>query len=331
MARMDMEENSGLIKIGFCGAGMVSEMHAAALARSADAQLIGIYDANEAVSASRAAMWSCRAYASLRDMLSDDELDAVFVLSPTALHVEHASAALEAGRHVFVEKPVATSPQQIQDLLRVASRTDLICMPGHNYSYIPEFQRMRRLVARNQLGEIRLVAVFFSIAHPEEVAEHYDGVLRLVIPHHAYLVHALLGMPAAVTAGVTEPAWKRLQREDQAWLVLEYPPRAIAILYASLAADDDSSDPWSFVVKAIGATGSASLTWRNGTFTNTLGSMTRGWAAYEEAYDRELAAFVSAIRGHPEHIESTLNDAADVESILSGAEQAISSGSRVSL
>src|SRR5207245_1716004 len=132
-----------------------------------------------------------------------------------------------------------------------------------------------------------------------------------------------LGTPTAVTAGVTEPAWESLDREDQAWLVFEYPPRTIAMLYASLAADDDSADPWSFVIKVIGSRGSASVSWRSGVFVNTIGSMARGYAAYEEAYDRELAAFVAAAHGHPERIESTLEDATQVEAILGAAETSI--------
>lgn len=64
------------------------------------------------------------------------------------------------------------------------------------------------------LGTPRLAAIVFAIAHPEEIARHYDGVTWLVMPHHAYLIHRLFGMPASVTAGTTTPAWTGLDRED---------------------------------------------------------------------------------------------------------------------
>ncbi len=84
---------------------------------------------------------------------------------------------------------------EITQLIGLADRQGRVCVPGHNYAYIPEFARIRRLVRDGSLGVLRLAAVVFAIAHPEEVARHYDGVTWLVMPHHAYLMHGMLGMP----------------------------------------------------------------------------------------------------------------------------------------
>jgi predicted dehydrogenase len=314
---------SDVVRIAFAGCGMVSELHAAAIGRSSRAALAGVFDPLSELAESRAQAWSCVSYASLQELLSDDAVDAVFVLTPTRTHVDVAIRALEAGKHVLVEKPVARDRDELQRLIDVAGKAATVCMPGHNYAYIPEIRRLRRLVREGHLGEIRFASVIFAIAHAEEVAAHYDGVLRLVMPHHAYLIHGVLGLPQSVYAGETESGWATLDRGDQCWMVLEYAPRATAFLFTTLAVDDDSADPWSFVVKVLGTGGSASATWRTGVFHRDIGSMSTAYAAYEEAYELELDAFCSSVGGDSGAIASPLRDAIAVEEILSAAEESI--------
>jgi predicted dehydrogenase len=130
-------------------------------------------------------------------------------------------------------------------------------------------------------------------------------------------------MPASVTAGTTSPAWLQLRREDQAWFVLDYPPHTTAMLFTTLGADDDSADPWTFVVKAIGSSGSASASWRAAVMRRAIGSMSLGWVPYEEAYERELEAFAAAVAGDADRIASPLADAVAVARIVGAAEQSI--------
>jgi predicted dehydrogenase len=311
------------LRIAFAGAGMVAELHAAAIRRSPLAQLVGVYDPDRQLAARRSDEWSCLAYPTFESVLASSDIDAVFVLSPSQYHVQQARAVLLSDKHVLVEKPVSRKPAEIARLIALATRQERVCIPGHNYAYIPEYQRIRRLVHDGSLGILRLAAIFFAVAHSEEVASHYDGVNWLVMPHHAYLVHGLLGSPASVTAGVTEPAWRHIQREDQAWYVLDYPPHGTAMLFATLGADDDSADPWSFVVKAIGSGGSASATWRAGVVRRAIGSMGIGWAPYEEAYEAQLAAFIAAIGGDDSRIASPMSDAIAVAKIVRTAEASV--------
>jgi predicted dehydrogenase len=310
---------SDVVRIAFCGAGMVADLHAAAIARSETAHLLGVFDPVATLAERRADEWSCRNFATFEAMLACAEVDAVFVLSPTEHHVAQAEAALAAGKHVLVEKPVSTSADEAMRLADAARRCRRICMPGHNYAYMPEYRRMRRLAREGSLGTLRFAAVMFAVAHTEEVASHYDGVTWLVLPHHAYLVHGLLGMPASVTAGTTQPAWERLEREDQAWCVLDYPPHGTAMLFTTLGADDDSADPWTFVVKAVGSGGSASASWRSAVLRRPTGSMSLGWVPYEEAYEHELEAFVRAVGGDESGIASPMEDAAAVARIVGAA------------
>ena len=311
------------VRIAFLGCGMVAEMHALAVERTDVAELTGVFDADPGRARRGAELWGCEAYPSVKELLADTSVEGVFVLTPTATHVELGTVALRAGKHVLIEKPVAASRAELEALVDEAGRARTVCMPGHNYAYVPELARLVRLVRRGSLGEVRLLSIIFAIAHEEHVAARYDGVVRLVMPHHAYLAHRLLGPPSSVQAGVTEPGWQRLERPDQCWLALDYPPRATGLLFASLGVGDDSADPWTFVVKVLGTEGSASATWRTGVWKNAIGSMSTAYAAYEEAYERQLEAFCRAVRGDRSAIVSTLDDAVGAERILAAAEVAI--------
>jgi predicted dehydrogenase len=263
--------------------------------------------------------------------VSSDEVDAVFVLSPTRYHLEHAQAALEAGKHVLVEKPVGRDPQEIRAVAALAAERSLVCMPGHNYAYMPEFRRMVRMVREGRVGEPRLVSVTFALAHAEDVAARYDGVTWLVMPHHVYLTLALLGLPATATGGTTAPMWTHIEQEDQGWIALDYPPHTTALLFATLGADDDASDPWTFAVKVIGTGGSASATWRAAVERDDTGGFSLGWVLYREAYELELAAFLAAVDGDASAVLSTMTDAAAVAEVLAAAEQAIAEKRTISV
>ena len=91
------------------------------------------------------------------DLLADDELDAVVVATPVPTHAEIARAALLAGKHVFVEKPMALDPEDAEVLVELAAERDLTLMPGHLLLYHPGVARLKELVDSGSLGEVLYV------------------------------------------------------------------------------------------------------------------------------------------------------------------------------
>ncbi len=126
-------------------------------------------------------------------LLADPAIGAVLVLSPNHYHVEDALAALQAGKHVLIEKPIAESRKGIATLERAASAAGRLCMPAHNYIYAPSLIRLKRLIAEGRLGELASLWILYNIFHGEEVARRYGGVLREVAVHHAYSLLYLVG------------------------------------------------------------------------------------------------------------------------------------------
>jgi predicted dehydrogenase len=310
------------IGVAMAGAGMVSDLHRQALAETPGLRLVGVHDIDGEVVRRRAADWAVRGYATLDDLLGDPEVDAVYVLTPAPAHVAVACRCLEAGRHVLVEKPVSGDPAEIDALVATACRSERVAMPAHNYAYMPEFRRIAALVRAGELGTVRGVWVNYVLKHPESVAAAYGGILGEVMIHHTYLALALLGPPARIHAGIHPGAWLQHDREDQAWMMWEYPGGSTASLFATFAADDQSTDPWTFMVKVIGTTGSASLSWR-GVVTD---SRRTPWFAfdtpiYQETYPREAEAFRDAITVGAAPV-SRLEDAAMAARIVAAAYEA---------
>ncbi|HEX6761370.1 MAG TPA: Gfo/Idh/MocA family oxidoreductase [Gaiellaceae bacterium] len=95
-----------------------------------------------------------RSTASLDEMLSDDSLDAVVVSTPVPTHFALAKRALEAGKHVLVEKPPAMRSAEMDELVELAASADRVLMPGHLLLYHPGVQKLKELIAAGELGEV---------------------------------------------------------------------------------------------------------------------------------------------------------------------------------
>jgi predicted dehydrogenase len=94
---------------------------------------------------------------SFEELLADKSLDAVVVATPVVTHYELARQALEAGKHVFVEKPMALHAGEAEELCALAEERDLVLMPGHLLLYHPAVNKLKELIDSGELGEIRYV------------------------------------------------------------------------------------------------------------------------------------------------------------------------------
>ncbi len=93
-----------------------------------------------------------------KDLLSDDQVDAVAILLPHHLHYPFAREALQAGKHVLVEKPMVIETEQGQALVSLAQSQGRHIAIGYQRSYLPEYQYVQRMIASGELGTIRFVS-----------------------------------------------------------------------------------------------------------------------------------------------------------------------------
>src|SRR3954449_6932915 len=89
-----------------------------------------------------------------QDLLKDQAIDAVAIATPVHTHYDLAMAALRAGKHVFVEKPLAPTSEQARRLIDEADRRNLVLMVDHTFLYTPAVQKIRQLLVEGALGEI---------------------------------------------------------------------------------------------------------------------------------------------------------------------------------
>jgi predicted dehydrogenase len=107
----------------------------------------------------------CRRYPAVsgttffEEVLADDAVEAVAIATPVSTHFPLASAALRAGKHVFVEKPLAASSAEAAALIELADERGLVLMPGHTFVYSPPVVSIRELIASGELGDVYFVSM----------------------------------------------------------------------------------------------------------------------------------------------------------------------------
>src|SRR3954454_18963224 len=97
---------------------------------------------------------NAQATSSYDDLLADPELEAVVLATPVPTHYALAKHALEAGRHVFVEKPPAMRAAEMEELVALSEERKLILMPGHLLLYRPGVRKLKELVGSGTLGGV---------------------------------------------------------------------------------------------------------------------------------------------------------------------------------
>ena len=151
-----------------------------------------------------------KAYGSYEELLADPGIDAIYNPLPNHLHVPWSIKALEAGKHVLCEKPIALTAAEAQKLLDAArERPQLKVMEAFMYRHHPQWQRARQLVADGKIGELRTIQSFFSYynADPADirnVAEFGGGGLMDIGCYTISLSRFIFGSEPQRVCGIIE-------------------------------------------------------------------------------------------------------------------------------
>ena len=132
------------------------------------------------------------------DLIADPAVDAVAIVTPVAFHFELASAALRAGKHVLVEKPIALTSDEARRLIDEAARRRLVLMVDHTFVYTGAVQKMRELVAGGELGDVHY---YDSVRINLGLFQHDVDVLWDLAVHDLSIMDFILTQqPVAVSA-----------------------------------------------------------------------------------------------------------------------------------
>jgi len=143
------------IRTAIVGTGYIAEFHARAIREARGVQLAATCDANLGRAKAFAGAWNIPlAFDYLPKMLGETRIDCVHILTPPDLHFSLAREALEAGVHVFLEKPMCTSTAEAEELVALAAERGLHLGVSHNFLFSAAFERLRAAVHSKALGPI---------------------------------------------------------------------------------------------------------------------------------------------------------------------------------
>jgi predicted dehydrogenase len=231
------------IRIGLLGCGSIARSaHLPSLARIPGATVTAIADGNPAnLSAAASLAPSARQVDDYAAVLEMPDVDAVVIALPPALHADAALAAIERRKHLYVEKPLATSLADAERVATAWAGSALTGMMGFNYRFNPVVQRARARLTARAVGDVVAVRTVFSTSRRaippwKQRRETGGGVLLDLAVHHIDLVRFLLGADVArVNAEIDSAA----SGEDTAFLQLRLTNGVTVQSMCSLSAVDE--------------------------------------------------------------------------------------------
>jgi predicted dehydrogenase len=178
--------NIGVIGLGHWGPNLARNF-----AALPDAAVTWLCDGNPAaLDRQRPGHPSARTTDSIDDLLADDELDAVVIAAPVPAHAALATKVLEAGKHVFVEKPLGATLAETEKLVELADSSGLTVMVGHLLEYHPAVEKLKSLIDDGELGDVRYV---YSTRLNLGKLRTDENALWSLGPHDVSVALALIG------------------------------------------------------------------------------------------------------------------------------------------
>jgi len=207
------------VRVGLAGYGYWGPNLARNVAAADRCELAVVCDRDDLSRArARSTHPHARLTADWQDLLGDPTVDAVIVALPIAAHHRFALEALRAGKHVLVEKPLATSVGECDELAEEAGRRDLVLMVGHTFEYSEPVRAVGRYLAEGELGELYYVSM--RRANLGIVRSDANAMWNLA-PHDVSILCSWLDAKALrVTA--TGAAWLQDRIEDVVFLTIEF-------------------------------------------------------------------------------------------------------------
>ncbi|MFA5889787.1 MAG: Gfo/Idh/MocA family oxidoreductase [Actinomycetota bacterium] len=161
-----------MIGIGMIGLGLISWFHENAYDQSGEiVKIKATCDLDQERATQRAARWGATAYTDYRELLADPTVDAVDITVPHHLHVEIARAALQAGKHVILEKPLAPTSADAEELIALARASGVTLALAENTRFEGAYLSVARLLEEGALGDIRLVRTFIAGSEVERLSD----------------------------------------------------------------------------------------------------------------------------------------------------------------
>jgi predicted dehydrogenase len=172
---------------------------------------------------------NARTTARFDDLLADDALQAVIVATPVTTHYDLARRALEAGKHVFVEKPPALSGAEADELVTLAEERGLVLLPGHLLLYHPAVAKLKDLIDTGELGDI--LYLYGNRQNLGQIRKDENALWSLGVHDLSVMLHLMGEEPSEVWARGESFIHEGV--EDVAFCYLRFPSGVVAHMHLS--------------------------------------------------------------------------------------------------
>lgn len=156
------------IKVAVFGCGAIAQRrHIPEYAENQHVELVAFADPNLERAQEMVELYGGKAYASYEEILANEEIDAVSVCTPNYLHAPMTIAAANAGKHVLVEKPMACSIEEAEQMIEAAQKNNVYLMVGHNQRLMPPHVKAKEILDSGKLGKVLTFRTSFGHPGPE--------------------------------------------------------------------------------------------------------------------------------------------------------------------
>lgn len=187
------------VRVAVVGAGAWGINHVRTFARAKGAELVLVCDSSEKqLARAKELAPGARLAMGFDAAIAAPDVEAIVLATPAVLHAAQAKAALEAGKHVFVEKPLALHANDAEDVVKTADRVGKIVMVGHLMLYHPVMDRLKSMIAAGELGQI-----YYLYAQRLNLGRFRrdENAMWSLAPHDISMILALVGeTPQSVSA-----------------------------------------------------------------------------------------------------------------------------------
>ena len=202
---------------------------------------------------------NARAYADIKELVADPEVQAVYIATPHQFHAPHAMLAAEHGKHVILEKPMALTLDDCDTIIAAVERHKVHLVVGHTHAFDPNVRLMRDIIARGELGKLGLIHSFnytnflYRPRRPEELdTSKGGGILFNQVPHQIDTARLLAGGIVKSVRAQASVLDRSRPTEGSCAALLQFDNGAAASLVYS-GYDHFDSDEWHFGIGERGA------------------------------------------------------------------------------
>lgn len=147
------------LKMAVVGVGAIGGIHARIVKELDNTELTAIVDINEDLARNISQLLDCKYYTSMDDLLKNEDIDAVDICVPDAYHLEPCILAAKAKKHVLLEKPIARTVKESEEIRKVCEENDVKLMIAHTCRFSDKYRKLQEVISQGEIGEVSELSI----------------------------------------------------------------------------------------------------------------------------------------------------------------------------